>query len=113
MNAEHTCIHEEQLNSIGRKTVELEARSTYHEKHSDELAISMKELKNSIESLDKNINEFILKSINDDGELKDKINTLNNRVVILETARKEEWKMFTGMGVVITIISFALQYIFS
>ena len=56
MNAKHTCIHEEQLNNIGRKTAELEARSTYHEKHSDELAISMKELKKSIESLNKNIN---------------------------------------------------------
>lgn len=112
MNAKHTCIHEEQLNSICRKTAELEARSTYHEKHSDELATCMKELQNSIESLDKNINEFILKSITGDTKLKDNINTLNNRIVMLETARKEQWKMFTGMGVAITIISFSLQHIF-
>ena len=66
----HDCIHEEQIRGISRTTSELEANAKYHEKHLDELNLSIKELQHSIDNISDLINEFILKSINDDNTVK-------------------------------------------
>ena len=108
----HECVHEEQIRGISRKTSELEADAKYHEKHLDELTVSIKELQESIDEMSKSINKFILKSVNDDSDLKKYITTLENRIVTLETAKNEQWKLFTGLGVLIPVVSFVITYLF-
>ena len=107
----HECVHEEQIRGISRKTSELEANAKYHEKHLDELNLSLKDLQHSIDNISDTINEFILKSVNDDSDLKKYITTLENRIVTLETAKNEQWKLFTGLGVLIPIVSFVITYL--
>ena len=107
----HECVHEEQIRGISRKTSELEADAKYHEKHLDELTVSIKELQESIDKISESINKFILKSVNDDSDLKKYITTLENRIVMLETAKNEQWKLFTGLGVLIPIVSFVITYL--
>lgn len=107
----HECLHEEQIHGISRKTSELEANAKYHEKHLDELNLSIKDLQHSIDNISDTINEFILKSINSDSDLKEYITTLENRIVMLETAKNEQWKLFTGLGVLIPIVSFVITYL--
>ena len=108
----HECVHEEQIRGISRKTSELEANAKYHEKHLDELTVSIKELQESIDEVSKSINKFILKSVNDDSDLKEYITGLENRIIMLETAKNEQWKLFTGLGVLIPIVSFVVTYLF-
>ena len=107
----HECVHEEQIRGISRKTSELEANAKYHEKHLDELTVSIKELQESIDEMNKSINKFVLKSVNDDNNLKKCISGLDNRIVMLETAKNEQWKLFTGLGVLIPIVSFVITYL--
>ena len=107
----HECLHEEQIRGISRKTSELEANAKYHEKHLDELNLSLKDLQHSIDNISDTINEFILKSVNDDSDLKEYITGLENRIIMLETAKNEQWKLFTGLGVLIPIVSFVITYL--
>ena len=108
----HECVHEEQIRGISRKTSELEANAKYHEKHLDELTVSIKELQESIDEMSKSINKIILKSVNDDNNLKEYITGLDNRIIMLETAKNEQWKLFTGLGVLIPVVSFVITYLF-
>ena len=108
----HECVHEEQIRGISRKTSELEANAKYHEKHLDELTVSIKELQHSIDNISESINEVILKSVNDDNTLKERVTVVNNRKVMLETSKNEQCKLFTGLGVLIPIVSFVVTYLF-
>ena len=108
----HECVHEEQIRGISRKTSELEANAKYHEKHLDELTVSIKELQESIDGMNKSINKIILKSVNDDNDLKKYVSGLENRIIMLETAKNEQWKLFTGLGVLIPVVSFVITYLF-
>ena len=107
----HECLHEEQIRGISRKTSELEANAKYHEKHLDELNLSLKDLQHSIDNISDSINEVVLKSVNDDNTLNEHVTELNNRIVMLETAKNEQWKLFTGLGVLIPIVSFVITYL--
>lgn len=111
--SEHVdCAHEEQIQGQSRKIAELETRSNYKEKMIDKLNENMKDIKETIESLDKTINNFILKSINDDGKLKEIINKQDNRITALETANKTlKWVIgigFSALTSVIAVLSFLI-----
>ena len=111
--SEHVdCFHEEQIQGQSRKIAELETRANYKEKMIDKLNENMKDIKETIESLDKTINNFILKSINDDGKLKEIINKQDNRITALETANKTlKWVIgigFSALASVIAVLSFLI-----
>lgn len=108
---EHTCIHEEQLSGQSRKIAELESASTYKEKNIDELKQSMKDLDKKFDELNNTINNYIIASKEDDGALKDYINTLENRVTSLESSRKNTYQLIGVVSVVLVIIEFGLKYI--
>lgn len=105
----HDCIHEEQIQGQSRKIESLETRAGYKEDTIKELKDDMKELKDSVDSLDKTINKYIIKSIEDDNTLKAYINSLENRVTALESAKKEQWKFYVGLGTAVTLISFFIN----
>ena len=73
---------------------------------------AMQRLQHSIDNISESINEFILKSVNDDSDLKEYITGLENRIIMLETAKNEQWKLFTGLGVLIPVVSFVITYLF-
>lgn len=107
---EYTCIHEEQIQGQSRKIEALETRADYKEDAIKELKEDMKELNDSMKSLEKTITDYIVKSITDDNKLKDYITSLENRVTALESAKAEQWKLYMGLGVAVTVISFFINY---
>lgn len=111
MTAEYTCIRDEQLQGQSRKIEALETRADYKEEMIKELKEDMKELKQDMKDLKQDINNFLLQSVNSDGDLKDIIRDQDNRITALETAKKEQWKLFLGTGTVIIIITFFIDYI--
>ncbi len=101
------CFHEEQIQGQSRKIAELETRANYKEKMIDELNENMKEIKETIESLDKTINNFILKSVNDDGKLREIINKQDNRITALETTNRTlKWVIGIGFTILTSIVTF-------
>ena len=111
MTAEYTCIRDEQLQGQSRKIEALETRADYKEEMIKELKEDMKEIKQDMKDLKQDINNLLLQSVNSDGDLKDIIRDQDNRITALETAKKEQWKLFVGTGTVITIIIFFIDYI--
>lgn len=101
MGPEHNdCIHEEQIQVQSRKITELETRADYKEKMITELNTSMKEIKVAMDSLDKTITDFILKSINDDSALRELVNDQDNRITALETTNKTlKWVIGIGFSI--------------
>ncbi len=116
MVSEHVdCLHEEQIQVQSRKIAELETRADYKEKMITDLNESMKEIKKSMDSLDKTITDFILKSINDDSTIKEIVNAQGNRITSLEaTNRTLKWVIglgFTALGVLIAALSFFMVHL--
>lgn len=109
------CFHGEQIQGQSRKIAELETRANYKEKMIDELNENMKDIKETIESLDKTINNFILKSINDDGKLREVINKQDNRITALETTNRTlKWVIgigFTALTSIVTFLSFLITHL--
>ena len=110
MSPEHhsECLHEDQIQGQSRKIAELETRADYKEKMITDLNETLKDMKKSMDSLEKTINNFILKSINDDSALRD-------RITALETTNKTlKWVIglgFTGLATVISILGFFISHL--
>lgn len=111
MTSNYECLHEEQIQGISRKTAELKARADYKDRRIDELKEDMLELKQSVNSLEKTINNYILKSITDDNTLKDYVNKLENRVTSLESRQDTLYKLLVTIPSIITVIGAIVVYI--
>ena len=115
MRMEHNqstkCLHEDQIQGQSRKIAELEARADYKDKRIDELKIDMHELKESIEKLETTITNFILKSVNDDSDLKEYINKLENRVTSLESRQDTIYKLVIAIPTFLAILGAIAVYI--
>ena len=114
MPTPHECLHEEQIQGQSRKIESLETRADYKEDVIKELKTDMKELKESMDSLDKTINEYIIQSIKDDNTLKEYINSLENRVTSLESRQDTLYKLLLATPAIIAllgVIAIYIQYI--
>ena len=65
-----------------------------------------------MESVEKTITDFTLKSINDDNTLRELVNKQDNRITALETTNKTlKWTIgigFTAFGTILTALAFAI-----
>ena len=114
--SETPCVeHETMIQGQSRKIAELETRSNYKEKSIMEIKEDIKDLKDSMESLDKTITDFILKSINDDSALRELVNHQDNRITALETRNKTLEKIvglgFTTISVAVAALAFIMAHI--
>ena len=105
------CIYEEQIQGQSRKIEALETRANYKEDVIKELKTDMKELKESMDSLDKTINEYIIQSIKDDNTLKEYINSLENRVTSLESRQDTIYKLLLATPAIIALLGLIAIYI--
>ena len=85
MNNE-TCLHEEQIQELARKTAELEAHANFKEQRISELIEDNKRIEGKIDNLTDTVNKVMLNSIRDD-------NDLNQRVLTLETKSDTQEKL--------------------
>lgn len=109
------CFYEDQIQGLSRKTAELETRADYKDKRIEELNEGIKEIKRSMDSLEKTITEFILKSINDDSALRELVNSQDNRITALETTNKTlKWVIglgFSVLTILITLLGFLISHL--
>ena len=108
----HECLHEQQIQGQSRKIEALETRADYKEDIIKELKTDMKELKTDIKEIKEDINEFILKSVNDDSNIKEILNKQDNRITSLETTVKVlQWitTILFGSGVIWIIYSLIIN----
>lgn len=111
MPTPHKCLHEEQIQGQSRKIEALETRADYKEDVIKELKTDMKELKESMDSLDKTINEYLIQSITDDNTIKEYINSLENRVTTLESRQDTLYKLLIATPAIITLLGAIAIYI--
>ena len=111
MKMTHECIHEEQIQGQSRKIESLETKSEYKEDAIKELKEDMKELKDSMKSLDKTINDYIIKSIQDDNTLKDYVTSVENRVTSLEASQNTMYKLLVAVPSIIAIAGVLVAYV--
>ena len=115
MPEHNDCCHEEQIQVHSRKIAELETRADYKEKMINELSSDMKDIKKSVDSLEKTITDFVLKSINDDSNLRELVNMQDNRITALETRNKTLSRVitvgFTALGVLIAALGFLVAHL--
>ena len=108
---DYVCIHEEQIQGQSRKIAALDAKSNYKEKIIMELHTNIKELNKNVETLDKTINDYILKSIDDDSKLKDIINKQDQRITKLESRLDTLYKLLIAIPSIIALLGFIGLYI--
>ena len=109
----YECIHEEQIQGQSRKIEALETRADYKESSIKELKEDMKELKDDIKELKEDINDFLLESVKDDNDLKEILNTLTNRITVLETRADTQENNFKNALSIITIVFIILTFYFN
>ena len=105
------CLHEDEIQTHSRKVEALEVRADYKDQRLDEFNESMKELQKSVDGLNKTINDYIVKSINDDNNLKEYISSLENRVTALEAEKKNTRYMIGVVAIILAAIEFGLKYL--
>lgn len=103
MVAEYTCLHEEQIQGQSRKIAELEAHIDYKDKRIDELIKDQKNMEYKIDKIAENVNNLMLKSVQDD-------NNLNQRVTALETSQDTMYKLLSVITVIFVILTFYFNY---
>ena len=109
---ETPCVeHETQIQNNSRQIAELKTRADYKDKRIDELNDNMKELKQSVNDLDKTINKYIIHSIEDDNSLKDYISSLENRVTTIESRQDTLYKLLLATPAVIALLGVIAAYI--
>lgn len=118
--------HEEQIQENSREIAELKARADYKDKRIDELKKDMHEIKQSIDTLTRTVNNSIVNSIKDDKDLDNRVTSLETKIETQEEiikkyeekareARKEDRdktnQYIAVMGVAIAILSFIFAHI--
>jgi uncharacterized coiled-coil protein SlyX len=81
---DYVCIHEKRLGQAENRITELETRADYKDKRIDELNENIKDLKVVISSFDENLNNFLLKSVQDDNHIDKRVTSLESTVHVLK-----------------------------
>ena len=126
MNNETCLQHEEQIQELSQKMVELAAHAGFKEQRISELIEDNKRIEGKIDNLTDTVNKVMLNSIRDDNDLKQRVLTLETKSDTQEKLLKEYEKKardqreedrakttqyMAVIGTVIGILSFIFAYI--
>lgn len=124
---DYICIEKDQLQEQSKKIAELEAHSKFKEERITELIADNKRIESKIDNLTETVNKVMLNSIQDDNNLKQKVITLETKIDNQEEAfqqykednqkkreddRAKTNQLLTVITVGVTVVSFALNYLF-
>ena len=126
MNDETCLQHEEQIQELSQKMVELVAHAGFKEQRISELIEDNKRIEGKIDNLTDTVNKVMLNSIRDDNDLKQRVITLETKSDTQEKLLKEYEKKardqreedrakttqyMAVIGTVIGVLSFIFAYI--
>ena len=98
---EHECPYATKIDTHSLKIEALETRVDYKEE-------LITEMKNDIKEIKETVNSFMLKSIDDDSNIKEIINRQDQRITQLETTNQNT-RYFIGLLLTMVTISIALN----
>jgi chromosome segregation ATPase len=110
MAVNYDCVHEDLIQSQTKDLERLKTRADYKDKRIDELKSDIRDLKGSVELLDKTINDYIVKSIKDDNTLKDYITSLENRVTTIESRQDTLYKLLMAIPAILALLGLIAVY---
>ena len=126
MNNETCLQHEEQIQELSQKMVELAAHAGFKEQRISELIEDNKRIEGKIDNLTDTVNKVMLNSIKDDNNLNQRVTTLETTIKTQndtikefeekqrkqrEEDRAETTQYMVIIGTVIGILSFIFAYI--
>ena len=126
MNDETCLQHEEQIQELSQKMIELVAHAGFKEQRISELIEDNKRIEGKIDNLTDTVNKVMLNSIRDDNDLKQRVLTLETKSDTQEKFLKEyeekqrkqreedrakTTQYMAVIGTVIGVLSFIFAYI--
>lgn len=78
------CLHEDQIQKQSRKITELETRADYKEQMIRDLKKNMEDMNTKMDKLSEDVNDFLLKSVNDDKDIDKRVTSLESTVNTLK-----------------------------
>lgn len=98
---EHECPYATKIDTHSLKIEALETRVDYKEE-------LITEMKNDIKEIKETVNSFMMKSIDDDSNIKEILNRQDQRITQLETTNRNT-RYFIGLLLTMVTISIALN----
>lgn len=94
--------HEAQIQENSRRIVGLETKANYKEQSILELKKDMKDLTDKMDKLSEDVNNFLLKSVNDDKDIDKRVTSLESTVSVLKWITT----LLFGSGLIWVIFNF-------
>ena len=111
--AEHTCIHEEQLQEQSVTIGKLSAEMTYKREKLDDLKEDNRRMEKKIDDLSKDISDFISQSDSKDSALNERLIKIETRQEVQDEATKKNRDDFKLWLAIITLIFGVLTFYFN
>lgn len=106
---EHLCLHEEQIQTQGRKIERLETRAEYKGKMLDEINHKMDKMQQKVDELSENVNKLILQSIQQDNQLELRLTRIETE---MEQNKVEQQQRLIWIGLALTTITILINIYF-
>ena len=113
---DYTCIHEEQIQSQGRKLAELETRADYKDKRIDDLYLKIEKMETKLDLLNDNVNQLILQSNKGDTDLELRLKAIETELELQKETSIQNHnrvsQLLAVVGVGLTIITILINVYF-
>ena len=114
--ADYTCIHEEQIQTQGRKLAELETRADYKDKRIDDLYLKIEKMEEKLDDIGKNVNQLIIQSNKGDSDLELRLKAIETELELQKRTSLENHnrvsQLLAVVGVGLTIITILINVYF-
>ncbi|MBE6508240.1 MAG: hypothetical protein E7Z77_02375 [Methanobrevibacter sp.] len=100
--SEYTCIKDETIQNISRKTAELETRANYKDERINQIISDQKRMEEKIDHIAEAVNNLQLQSLKDDKDIDKRVTSLENTVQVIK------WiiTLLFGSGIIWLIINY-------
>ena len=113
MAENHTCLHEDQIQEQSIAIGKLSAEMTYKKEKLDDLKEDNRRMEKKIDTLSKDINDFINESDSKDSALNERLIKIETRQEVQDEATKKNRDDFKLWLAIITLIFGALTFYFN
>lgn len=113
MAVEYDCMHEEQIQSQGRKIERLETRADYKEQKIDDLNTKMDRLSEKFDTVIQGFNDLKIQSKSDDKELELRLKAIETELTLQKETAKNNYTKLSMIIAIITVIFVALTFYFN
>ena len=102
MSVKYDCVHEDLIQSHSTDIQSLKTRADYKDKRIDELYDKMEKMENKIDTINENVNTIMMKSVQGDSEIDNRVTSLETTVNVLKWVTT----LLFGSGIIWVVYSF-------